>query len=73
MGSPFLENAEFIGIERQLRDQELARSRFGLQFSVRHLQGRQKGVEGLFEQFGRNRTKIVVARLDRTDHDADFI
>ena len=65
-----LQDSELIRIERQLRDEELARSRFRLKFAVRHLQRRQERVERLFEQLGWDRPKIVVAGFDRPDHHA---
>src|SRR3984957_18355755 len=70
---PFLQDSELIRIERQLGDKELARSRFGLKFAVRHLQRRQERVERLFEQLGWDRPKIVVAGFDRPDHHANFV
>ena len=65
------QDSELVRIERQLRDEELARSRFRLKFTVRHLQRRQERVERLFEQLGRDRPKIVVAGFDRPDHHAE--
>src|SRR5262249_50042203 len=71
--SSFLQDSELIGIERQLRDEKLARSRFRLKFAVRHLERRQEGVERLFEQFGWDRPKIIVAGFDRPDHHANLV
>src|ERR1700689_4675066 len=46
---PLLQDSELIRIERELRYEELGRSRFWLKFAVRHLQRRQESVERLFE------------------------
>src|ERR1700677_117045 len=68
-----LQDSELVRIERQLRNEELARSRFRLKFAVRHLQRRQERVESLFEQLGRDRPKIVVAGFDRPDHHTNLV
>src|SRR5580704_6721114 len=70
---PLLQDSELIRIERELRDDELARSRFWLKLAVRHLQRCQKRVERLFEQLGWDRPKIVVAGFDRPNHYSNLV
>src|SRR5271154_2366135 len=68
-----LQDSELIRIERQLRDEELARSRFWLEFAVRLLQRRQERGKRFYEQLGWDRPEIVVGGFDRSDHHANLV
>src|SRR5262249_50654405 len=71
--SSFLRDAKFARIEREMRDDELARFCLGLQLAVGRFERGEKAVKCLFEQLGRNGPDVVVPRFNQLNRDAYFV